>query len=548
MCLIQTIESIGQDLIERTRLGIAHEVDRQSESVAFLESQSLKHVGPYQEVNPFELASASRNSNLSQFIEGQVLLNLSAGSLTRLMATMRDGIDFRIPVSPGREIELDLVEVFPISSEFEGRTAIGEKFTMSDYPARFYRGAVKGIPNSFASITIAEGMLRGLFGDEFGNYVLAELDGKDDKFILYNDQKLKIKQNFKCGTEDTPFSEQDQQLLRQTNRVVKSDRSGDCVDIMVEMEESFYDDWNDVGDATSFIFALLNEVGTLYNNENISISLKDIIMWTTPDPYTDDVACDLKFEYGDYRQNNYNGRLAHLITSRNIEGGCAFIDELCSTYTPTGDRGPYCVSGDMSTSVTGFPTYSWNVMVFTHEMGHVLGSRHTHACVWNGNNTAIDGCSATEGSCALPSIPAGGGTMMSYCHASGMPGINFSLGFGPQPGDLIRSKVYNASCNLDCGTSNGCPRYIWLDGNVDSDTYYATSKIEMGGTVLNTRNVHLRSAGDIEWNPGFYVSVGGILSSQFATCTPAFEGNSIISEKINVDVDVVNQKQNSLNK
>ena len=53
------------------------------------------------------------------------------------------------------------------------------------------------------------------------------------------------------------------------------------------------------------------------------------------------------------------------------------------------------------------PTYSWTVMVFTHEMGHLMGSRHTHACVWNGNNTQIDGCYTPEGTCPRVGYPGG---------------------------------------------------------------------------------------------------------------------------------------------
>jgi hypothetical protein len=93
------------------------------------------------------------------------------------------------------------------------------------------------------------------------------------------------------------------------------------------------------------------------------------------------------------------------------------------------------------------PTYSWSVEVVTHEFGHLLGSQHTHACVWNGNNTAIDGCYTTEGGCANPGIPSGGGTIMSYCHLTNT-GINFTKGFGTQPGNIIRSKVTAAPAPL----------------------------------------------------------------------------------------------------
>jgi len=102
----------------------------------------------------------------------------------------------------------------------------------------------------------------------------------------------------------------------------------------------------------------------------------------------------------------------------------------------------------VNSSYTTFPVYSWTNMVVTHELGHLFGSRHTHACVWNGNNTAIDGCAGyVEGYCALPGNPPEGGTIMSYCHGQSV-GINFSLGFGPQPGNVIRDRVNNAHCLL----------------------------------------------------------------------------------------------------
>jgi hypothetical protein len=71
-----------------------------------------------------------------------------------------------------------------------------------------------------------------------------------------------------------------------------------------------------------------------------------------------------------------------------------------------------------------------------------MGSRHTHACVWNSNNTAIDGCARfVEGTCPIPNVPAAEGTIMSYCR-----GFSFANGFGPQPGDRIRSRFEGAGC------------------------------------------------------------------------------------------------------
>ncbi|MFZ9661260.1 MAG: T9SS type A sorting domain-containing protein, partial [Chitinophagaceae bacterium] len=111
-------------------------------------------------------------------------------------------------------------------------------------------------------------------------------------------------------------------------------------------------------------------------------------------------------------------------------------------------------------SYSQFPTYSWTVEVITHEMGHNLGSRHTHSCSWDvdGDGTAsemIDGCGPSagysEGSCTVAPLPSTGGTIMSYCHLTSA-GINFNNGFGPLPGAAIRSYTYNSSCLTACSS------------------------------------------------------------------------------------------------
>src|SRR5690606_19866260 len=106
-------------------------------------------------------------------------------------------------------------------------------------------------------------------------------------------------------------------------------------------------------------------------------------------------------------------------------------------------------------SFQNYPTYNWTVLVLTHELGHNIGSPHTHSCSWPGG--AIDDCYEVEGGCSPGPDPGpAGGTIMSYCHLSGNPGINFANGFGTLPGNRIRNRVTNANCLYECGAGDPC--------------------------------------------------------------------------------------------
>ncbi|MEP7170115.1 MAG: M12 family metallo-peptidase, partial [Bacteroidota bacterium] len=134
-------------------------------------------------------------------------------------------------------------------------------------------------------------------------------------------------------------------------------------------------------------------------------------------------------------------------------GGCiAWVNGFCAI---TAHKMGYC---GINSSFNTVPTYSWTVKVVAHEEGHLFGSNHTHSCVWNGNNTKIDACGDEagypSGPCpwTVPSSPPGGGTIMSYCHLTSV-GVNFNLGFGPQPAALMLNNEETSSCLSAC---SGC--------------------------------------------------------------------------------------------
>ncbi|WP_370690572.1 M12 family metallo-peptidase [Algoriphagus sp.] len=246
----------------------------------------------------------------------------------------------------------------------------------------------------------------------------------------------------------------DPKVLSQESKLAINS-SDKCVRFYFETEFDIFQNKGSVQNVELFVTSLYNQVAILYQNENIGTYISQIFVWNTTDPYTETNTLDLLNKFKDTR-TSFEGDLGHLLTFRSVGGGrAAGYNGLCNNST--GEK--LAVAG-ISPTFNNFPIYSWPVKVITHEFGHLLGSQHTHACIWNGNNTAIDGCVNTT--CWNPGHPSGGGTIMSYCNQIPGVGVNFTKGFGTQPGNVIRNSVANASCLCNCldssisGTSYLC--------------------------------------------------------------------------------------------
>lgn len=236
------------------------------------------------------------------------------------------------------------------------------------------------------------------------------------------------------------------------------------------------------------------------------------MVWTQTDPYVNVSGGDVILLFRSTR-DTYEGDMAHLISTRTDVGARAARSGLCNkdfAYAATG----------LFPTVIPLPTYSWNVHAFTHEIGHNFGSRHTHACAWNNNNTAIDGCRPTEGSCSNPGVPEEGGTIMSYCHVNPV-GVNFNLGFGPQPGDLMRSNYQSATCLNPCNEA-GCPdeRLISVIYNDDDDIHLEASERIIARNIINSgARIDYDAGLAVELKPRFNADYGSVFNAFIDGCS-----------------------------
>ena len=397
----------------------------------------------------------SGGDNLGGALKEGVILGLDKAAVKDVFKKNPRYLTLPIADGQGGVIELELAQVNIFAPGFKVTTSTGE--TYEDNYGIHYRGIIKGNPQSLASISIFKNEVMGIFSTKAtGNIVLGRLGGNNpsDRHVLYDDRNLKARPNFSCDVE-TPNGAS---LLPEPPPQTREEFVARCVRIYVEANYNVFQNKGSVAATVNYVTGFFNQSATLIATTGVSATLSEVFVWTSPSPYT---GTDTSTQLQLFRntRTTFNGNLAHLVDLQNI-GGRAYVNAYCANTFQYGYSGIFA-------SYNNVPTYSFTVQVFSHETGHNLGSQHTHACVWNGNNTAIDGCFTVEGSCPNPGLPTGGGTIMSYCYNTSA-GVNFNLAYGPQPSAVILNSYNAATCLGDCATTT-VKRPFDFDGDSKAD-------------------------------------------------------------------------------
>jgi len=388
-------------------------------------------------ISPFSLMKSQAKTGMvnNTVIEDFEILDLNTTSINQILTQKSNSLELTIPVSAQVDVDLELIPSEYKPSEFKTYAASNRDKYLKLPQGKHYWGRVKGDPNSMVALSIYDGEITGSINTSSSKYSLSKLKGQKEH-ILYQEKNLKEKPTFACYSDDI------EQLAPATNKgnTSKAFDVNNAVRMYIEVDNDIFQDFGTVQATANYINAAMNQVAILYANEQINLLVNELVIWDTTDPYTGPSTGNYLNQFQDNLAGNFNGDLAHLIGNQG-NGGVAYVNGICANKN-------YALGySGIRNTFNNVPSYSWTINVLTHEIGHNLGSPHTHSCSWNGNNTAIDGCGPASGNsegCDGP-LPSEGGTIMSYCHLTNV-GINFSLGFGQQPGDLIRSIVHNAPC------------------------------------------------------------------------------------------------------
>ncbi|MFA6058291.1 MAG: zinc-dependent metalloprotease [Taibaiella sp.] len=414
-----------------------------------------------QEATNYDLftLSSQRDVTVDGEINNVIYLKLNKAALNTLKSAASPLISFSLPLRDGNHaFTLYSYNILDDGFKIYERGSDGKKKAVSIETGVFYRGILTNQLNSLAAFTFNNDDIAAVFSTpESGNYNLvlnyANPGINKDNYLLFREADIKNKRTAKCGVTDAmnKFNHD------ADNNSAAKGTFGGCHKLRVSMQadhELFLVRNSNMTSCVNYLTSLFNVISTLYNNEGINAVMSETVVNSTPDGYTYGGSDEVLIKFGEETQSNFIGDIAHLVSGYNEGGwpplgGLAWLDVLCQT--PVFDQGsgvwygPFSMAdNEVLNTIPQVPIYSWDVEASTHEIGHNIGSPHTQSCSWPGG--AIDDCYPTEGGCPSGLSPdPTGGTIMSYCHLTSY-GINFAFGFGPLPGNLIRSKIATKPC------------------------------------------------------------------------------------------------------
>lgn len=386
-----------------------------------------------------------------RFVENATYFSLNKQALAQIQQQKLETMTLQIPFGASKRLEVELSKANFLSDDFKVTTQSGDIHnTLSYSPSLFYRGAISGVKDAMVTINFFQESVTGVLSLNGENYNLGRYGDIDSEtYVIYQERNLNASNPFACAAEDP------KELVFTRNDGQANGRSNKTVEVYVEADYALFNaNGSSTQKTTEFVTGLFNVVTAIYATDDIAVKLSELKIWTSQDPYPTSSAKAARDAFGNALNGRFDGDVAHLLSNYKVNGtvpngGSANIDALCDKDKAVGYT-------NITTDYKSYPTYSWTAYAVTHEIGHNLGSPHTHSCLWP--TGPIDNCWCPEGDCGLGDEPAStGGTVMSYCHlnpqwtndcdlSASNPGIDLSSGFGNLPSALIKSRINSASC------------------------------------------------------------------------------------------------------
>jgi len=361
---------------------------------------------------------------------------------------------FHIPGMGRRELVLERFDLLaPTAVVVEGRASGDRAFAAERH--MMLHGSVEGILGSHVYLAVFAGYAMGYIeiprdGSSYATRILVAPDDASSPnpvtivFVAPDDRPAdtdRFRDHGFCGVEDLArylapgaaeflareASRKDVRNLSEVQTLV--------VQIALECDSLYYEvHGRNLSRAANYAIAIMGASSAIYQRDlSLLIQVPYLRIWTTSDnPFPGPDDGDLLNQLRTHWSTNMGWvkRSGVMIFSK-FRGGLAYVGALCGDYG-------YAIAGPGGS--TNYPAtgYVWDIDVVSHELGHNLGSPHTHSCYWS---PAIDSCWDAEGSCFSARNPRPG-WIMSYCHLN----AGTRLFFHPRVATLIRAWAERAAC------------------------------------------------------------------------------------------------------
>ena len=369
-----------------------------------------------------------------------------------------------MPLPGGLRVELELqpIKVFDNESKIEIVGPRGSRIVKAPQMT-LLSGSVSGDPGSDAFLAFTPA---GVEGWVFTNGVRFHIsDGHGQELSVHrlqNQKGMAIEDFCACDEIPQPFFKPAEPQGDDMGGVAGGISDGPpCqrVRLAIETDEELRSLFGGDNDATiGYIATLVSAANHIYTRDlNSRLVISYLRLWDTADPWTQGSTGDQLYEFRDYWEANEQlvpRDLAHFLSGRGLGGGVAWLGVVCNT-----DYG-YALSANLAGSFP-YPVehnsgQNWDLMVFTHELGHNFGAPHTHDLSPPVDNCAGGDCSVTPN-----------GTIMSYCHTCPGGLENVRMEFCPENINTIGNYFSGSGCDFTVDNETMCLNdYIEAAGGV----------------------------------------------------------------------------------
>jgi hypothetical protein len=414
---------------------------------------SVKQAG--ERAVPLVRAFTRRAGEVAGFGAGQTgpagamtTLDVSADAY-RTLARAPQRVRLPVPLPDGGELVLDLqrTAVTGPQTRFVRATRAGE-WELAAPRVQLWRGQVEGDPPSTALLAFTpRGAGNGLIQPSSGEPItLSPLrpTGGGTLAILRVGAGVSMPEVVEpCGVGSPAEVLPEPRAALSFPESIKPQRDVQTIRVAIEADYEFVQLFDgDTTAAAAYIVHLISAVSEIYRRDlALKLRIDFVRIWTEDvEPFGAD---DINSLYLHWTQNEdptpYN--IVHLLSGRRDldYGGVAFADDICREFC-------YGISGLLLGSFAPGPPLSdlgnWDLYVVAHEMGHNLGTFHTH----DGYLPPIDEC---------PTGAFARGTIMSYCHTLAGGLLNVDLRFHRRVQRRLLPQTLFRDCLIyDCNDNN----------------------------------------------------------------------------------------------